>query len=625
MESRRRAIAVPGLGLLLAVLLVPACHDDDDDDGNGFGSPGGTNGGGEVFVPVGSGSPSLSRNGELIAFASDDPGIVAGDDDDRSDVFLFRRNGRETIRVTEGADGPSGNPSLSADGSVVAFESRATTLVSGGASGLNVFLRDLATGETVLASAGLAGVPADGDSRNPSVSGDGRFVAFESGASNLVPGVSAGRRHVYRFDRRDGSVALVSRTGSGGEADGDSRNPSISADGRRVAFESDAGNLDERVATSGPNVFLADLGTGSVRLVSEAARRSDGLFVAADGASRAPALSPDGHVVAFESDATNLAPGVATRFTQVFARDFSDPAEETVLVSRAFAGTPPLPGPLPDGPSRNPSIDDGRTVVFESLATNLGPVGLPATGSPEIFAFNLGASGTPVLVSDLPGNVVGGNADPGISPSGLLVAWETRELRPAGFRQVVARNLLTGEILLVSPSAQTPTPPPTTTGVTLGTTPGTTFGTTPGTTFGTTVGTADGTTLGTAVGVAVGTTFGTPPVGASPGTPAVTTTGVPPGTTFGFPPVTTTIGASVGATFGTTFGMTDMGAPGTTFGTTFGAPPVGASPGTPAVTTTGVPPGTTFGFPPVTTTVGASVGATFGTTFGATSTGGNPP
>src|SRR5262249_33256553 len=190
------------------------------------------------------------------------------DTNKKQDVFVHDRQTGETTRVsisTGGveADRDSGAPSISADGRFGAFESRATTLVADDTNKKqDVFVHDRQTGETTRVSISSAGVEGDGDSGAPSISADGRFVAFESRATNLVVGDTNKKQHVYVHDRQTGETTRMSISTEGLEADRNSGAPSISADGRLVVFESKATNLVAGDANKKQDVFVHDRQTG---------------------------------------------------------------------------------------------------------------------------------------------------------------------------------------------------------------------------------------------------------------------------------------------------------------------------------------------------------------------------
>ncbi|MFD8704086.1 TolB family protein [Kitasatospora sp. NPDC059648] len=202
-------------------------------------------------------------------------------------------------------DGASRAAGLSADGRYAVFTSTATNLVPGDTNGRSdVFVRDLRTGRTERVDTGTDGAQADGDSFEAAISADGRYVAFSSSATNLAPGANTGYDDVYVHDRRTGETALVSVGEEPGQPQKDkfSGHPSISRDGRYIAFQSNRSDLAPGTVTwQGANIYVHDLRTGENRLVSTGADGKE-----ANGSSASPVISADGGTVAFISKATNI-------------------------------------------------------------------------------------------------------------------------------------------------------------------------------------------------------------------------------------------------------------------------------------------------------------------------------
>jgi Tol biopolymer transport system component len=204
---------------------------------------------------------------------------------------------------------PSSTPSISADGQVVAFVSSSTNLVAGVVAGTHVYVRNTQTNQTSLVSQGNSGglIPGDGLSSTPSISGDGQVVAFVSSSTNLVVGVVAGT-HVYVRNILTNQTSLVSRDNSVALVPGDapSSTPSISRNGQFVAFTSQAMNLllptTVQTVTAG-QAYIRDTQTNQTSLVSQ---DNNGGLVAGNGLSSTPSISADGQFVAFVSSATNL-------------------------------------------------------------------------------------------------------------------------------------------------------------------------------------------------------------------------------------------------------------------------------------------------------------------------------
>ena len=276
-------------------------------------------------------------------------------------------------------NGASAATSVSADGRWVAFSTLASNLsptLPGDSNGLaDIYVRDRDSGVTTRVSVGTNGQQTNGHSFQPAISADGRYVAFESLASNLVPGDTNNSRDIFRYDRLTGATMRVSMASGVIQSDGDSFGADISDDGSEISFESDATNLDPIDGNGVRDVFVRDIGTSVTKLVS---RTSAG--VAGDGPSSAAAISGDGVHVAFHSMATNLGENQhVPNVKDVFAHDRS--SGTTTLISVAVVLSPHIgEGEVfegGDGPSCDPDIsEDGRYISFSTKAPNLS---LPGT------------------------------------------------------------------------------------------------------------------------------------------------------------------------------------------------------------------------------------------------------
>jgi WD40-like Beta Propeller Repeat len=312
-----------------------------------------------------SGQPNISPTGRYVGFSSWASNLVEGDTNGLSDVFVRDRLNGVTTRLSTGRGGQesnesSGTPLLSADGRFVAFSSLASNLVIGDTNDMtDVFVRDRLTGVTTRVSVGPGGQQANESSSGSSISADGRFVAFTSWASNLVTGDTNGTSDAFLHDRSTGVTRRVS-IGSRGQQGADSSfGPSVSADGRFVAFTSFAANLVSGDTNANGDILVRDRSTGVTRRVSVGAggQQADDLSVAA-------AISGDGYVVAFHSNATNLTPGDTNGSTDVFAHDRRTGVTRRMSVSSG--------GRQSDSTSATPSVSyDGRFVAFASLGTTL--------------------------------------------------------------------------------------------------------------------------------------------------------------------------------------------------------------------------------------------------------------
>jgi len=271
-------------------------------------------------------------------------------------------------RVSVASDGTqannsSGSPSANGDGRYVTFVSDADNLVIGDTNGVrDIFVHDRLLGETARISVSSDGSQANGRSQSPSISDDGRYVVFSSSADNLVPGDNNQMSDVFIHDRITEQTSRISISSDGSEANGSSDNPSISADGRYVAFVSAAANLAPEDTNSTRDVFVHDRTTGKTTRVSVS---SDG--VGANGYSSwdsRPAISADGRYVAFASDASNLVPGDTNGTSDIFVHDR--------IIGRTSRVSVDSYGNQGNGKCKYPAISaDGRVVSFESLAFNL--------------------------------------------------------------------------------------------------------------------------------------------------------------------------------------------------------------------------------------------------------------
>ena len=309
--------------------------------------------------------PSISSNGRYVAFASNALNLVLGDTNGDMDIFVRDRQSGTTERVSLDssevqANDFSSGPSISADGRYVAFRSLATNLVTGDTNGsYDIFVRDRQSGTTERVSVDSSGAQGDADSFYLAISADGRFVVFASEATNLVGGDTNGFEDVFVRDRQSGTTERVSLDSSEAEVDDESNLPSISADGRYVAFRSLATNLVTGDTNALEDVFVRDRQNGTTEIVSIDSGGAQG-----DGGSNLPSISADGRYVAFLSYAANLVGGDTNGFTDSFVRDRQSGTTERVSIHSS--------GAEGNNPCSSSSISgDGRYVAFWSNATNL--------------------------------------------------------------------------------------------------------------------------------------------------------------------------------------------------------------------------------------------------------------
>ncbi|MGE0798665.1 MAG: Ig-like domain-containing protein [Lautropia sp.] len=319
--------------------------------------------------------PSISADGRYVAFSSQATNLVAGDTNDRQDIFIYDRELNTTVRVPGlGEVQPNLNsfdPSISADGRYVAFFSYASNLVAGDTNGQqDIFIYDRVLNTTVRVP-GLGGEQPNSHSLMPSISASGRYVAFGSGASNLVTGDTNGWADIFIYDRDLNTTVRVSGVG-GAQPNEHSSGASISADGRYVVFASAASNLVAGDTNGLADIFLHDR-------VTQTTTRVPGLGGAQpNGTGYNPSISPNGRYIGLQSDATNLVSGDSNGFYDIFVYDRF--TQMTVRV-------PAQGGGQPNHFSHQPSIANDGSVAFWSTASNL--VAGDTNGSADVFVASL--------------------------------------------------------------------------------------------------------------------------------------------------------------------------------------------------------------------------------------------
>jgi hypothetical protein len=308
---------------------------------------------------------AITPNARWVAFESDADNLPGTSGEFQIFVRDRKTGGTKLVSKTNNGNpadgGDSFDAAISNNGRFVAFESNATNLPGSiGPTYYQVYVRDLKNGKTKLLSRVSNGDPAmGGDSTDPSISGDGRLVAFESDASNL-PGTLSPDDQVYLRDRKTGKTKLISKTSGGSPANEDSEDAAISPNGRIVGFESESTNLPGGLGSGDDEIYVRDLSANRTLLVSKNSAGDP-----ANDDTDDVSLSGNGRFVAFESLATNLPGSLGPTYAQVYIRDRQQ--DKTTLISRNNAGDPAA-----GGYSENASVSaDGRFVEFESQTTNL--------------------------------------------------------------------------------------------------------------------------------------------------------------------------------------------------------------------------------------------------------------
>jgi Tol biopolymer transport system component len=334
--------------------------------------------------------------------------------------LLSARN--PSVPLPAGGNDNSVAPSLSPDGRFVVFTSTANDLVPGGNSQsvLNVFLRDRNYNTTVLASAKAGGNGGgNGHSMAGQASAYGRYVVFQSDASDLVSGDTNGVSDIFLRDTFTGTTLLISVAANGGFANGASTDPVMTPDGTCVAFISAATNLVAGDTNGIPDVFVRDL---IVQTTSRMSVGAKGTGAPPSGSMGTPVITPDGRYVAFFSLATNLVPAVpGTSKGEVYVRDRF--AGRTIWASTNAAAIVSATLGLSGMPAYHPRLsDDGRYVTFKAGLTT------PA-GAVVILQFDSTTGATTVVNT----NGIGGSVDlddsygPEMTPGGRFIAFARHE------------------------------------------------------------------------------------------------------------------------------------------------------------------------------------------------------
>lgn len=343
------------VGILIVVVLAAGC--DYVERASVDTSGGDTNG--DSF------HPSISADGRYVAFWSSANDLVADDGDGNQDVFVrdMRNNSTSRVSVDTGggdSDGDSFYPTISDDGRYVAFVSRASDLVAGDSgTGQDVFVRDLQSGTTTRVSVDTAGGPPNLISGGARISADGRHVVFTSIASDLVLGDGNGLSDIFVRDLDAHTTVRASVDTANGDANGHSGGPeipsppAIDADGSRVVFFSDASDLVAADGNGLSDMFMRDLTAGTMTRVSVDTTGGDANGPS-DYVGGTPAITGDGEIVAFASSASDLVSSDANGAgSDVFVRDI-DGMTTTLASADSHGGS-------------SPSIsDDGRFVAFQT-------------------------------------------------------------------------------------------------------------------------------------------------------------------------------------------------------------------------------------------------------------------
>jgi hypothetical protein len=367
---------------------------------------------------------SISADGQIIAFSSRATNLVSNDTNGTNDVFVHNRETGATIMVSVDSDGNQGNgssgdPDLSADGRYVTFTSHANNLVTGDTNNrTDVFVHDLQTGNTERVSLTSEENQVNNSCYDPAISADGRYVVFSTLASNLSPADPTYDVDIYLRDRQTGNTEYISTAPDGSEGNGRSDEPRISDDGRYVVFHSRASNLVANDTNNKNDIFLHDRQTGATTRISMGWDGTE-----ADDQSLSPDISGEGRYIVYESVATNLVPGDTNLDYDIFL--YNTVTGQTTRISEA-----------PDGSDANNSSikarisQNGRVIVFYSAATNLitydSNDGNEIHTDDDIFAYDQ-VTGTLTRISETADGTISYDDDryPAVSGNGSAIVFET--------------------------------------------------------------------------------------------------------------------------------------------------------------------------------------------------------
>jgi Tol biopolymer transport system component len=361
---------------------------------------------------------AISADGTTVAFVTAASNLFAGAPTATWQIVVHDRvtGVTECASVSTAgavANGNSFDPALSSDGKLVAFESLATNLVDGDSNAyFDVFLRDRVHGTTERVNIASSGKPQDGGSYAPALSANGRFVAFVSDASNLVQGDDNGCQDVFVRDRQKRVTERMSVDSAGAQGNARSYETSLSADGNFVAFTSEANNLVANDRNQAGDVFVHDRTTGITERVSVSSSGVQG-----NGWSLDSAISSNGQVVAFTSFASNLSSGDTNGRGDVFVHDRATGTTERVSLSSS--------GRELDSDSEFPSISaDGAIVAFASWANNVA--GADRNGVADVFLRDRNAGTTAIVSCDCAWRAGDGESiNHSLSDDGMRVAFSS--------------------------------------------------------------------------------------------------------------------------------------------------------------------------------------------------------
>lgn len=369
---------------------------------------------------------SLSGDGTVLVFDSLATNLVSGDTNNQRDIFMAQYNSLTDTyivsKISQGHNGDQSNgesrrPYISTNGQYIVFESRASNLVEGvslNSMHYHVYLYDIASNSFELLSQNENNIVANQNSERPRVSSDGRYVVFESRATNLTEDALLAQRNIFRVDRFSDTITLVSKNTQNEPADGNSFNPDISSSGQKIVFESEATNLVANTSSAIRNVFLNNVFAGEITLVSE---QNSNISFGSNLVSLVPRISNDGENVVFSSNVTDLVEGLivgGNNNRNIFLYSVTELVNDLVTFNSS--------GGFSNNNSNNPEISANGLIVFDSNATNLvvsDDVQLPIN---NVFLYEQGSI-LQLSVDQETGPGLQASQNPAISDNGRHVAF----------------------------------------------------------------------------------------------------------------------------------------------------------------------------------------------------------
>lgn len=403
---------------------------------------------GPPLVPLAGYDPSLSEDGRFVAFHSGSYHLIPGSNGSRGQIYVRDRHLETTTLVSTSPTGVPGNEnsasaSISADGRYIAFTSLATNFVDGDTNGeLDIYLLDRDTGDIQLISNHSDGTRANGASYTPSISPNGRYVAYTSRASNLVDGDNNGTNDIFMYDRLEGTTELVSISTSGVAGNGTSQNkPDVTDDGL-VVFNSSSSNLVHH-DTNGTftDVFVRDTVNGVTEIVSINDSGEQG------HTSVEPSISNDGRFIAFRSHAANLVDEDTNEVADIFIHDRQQASTKRISVHSNGAQS----NAMSFGTSMSA---DGSTIAFLSQANNLVDDS-PGIVDSNVFIHDRLSSATEWVTRPIQRQATGDSNIPSMSADGRFIAFSSTAPDLViddinGLEDVFVRDRVTGHTELIS-------------------------------------------------------------------------------------------------------------------------------------------------------------------------------